>query len=363
MVNGCPRARERIEAGIAQGLHPGAQLYVSLAGSVVADLALGESRPGSPMATDTLNLWMSAVKPVAAVAIAQLVERGLVDLEARVGRYVPEFAVGGKEAITVRHLLTHTSGFRVTVGLERSDPYEEGIQKICRTPLEKGWVPGQTAGYHALTSWSILGEIIRRVDGRPFDQYAREMIFLPANMPDCWAGMPPKVYRNYGNRIGLSFDTRTHRPQLLEANNGEATAASVLPGSNGRGPIAQLGRFYETLLCRDDSPLLKARTIDLFTSPQRGDLYDLTFKHVMNWGLGFMVNSNRQAAEKVAYTFGPDASAAAFGHSGRQASCAFCDPGRKLVVAWLCNGMPGEAEHATRQQQINAAVYKDVDAV
>src|SRR5439155_17358774 len=97
-----PRTIAAIERGIAQGLHIGAQLYVSRRGQVVADVALGEARRGVPMRTDTLMLWLSAGKPVTAVAVAQQRERGRLDWDDHVARHIPEFAAGGKETITIR---------------------------------------------------------------------------------------------------------------------------------------------------------------------------------------------------------------------------------------------------------------------
>jgi CubicO group peptidase (beta-lactamase class C family) len=177
MAEALPRTRGVIEQGIADRLHPGAQLFVRHGDDVIANLALGESRPGVSMTIDTINPWLSGGKPLAAVAIAQLQERGLLDWDDRVVKFIPEFGVGGKEPITIRHILMHTAGFRAVIGLQGSDPYEVAIKKICDARLEPNWIIGQTAGYHPLTSWYILAEIVRRVDGRPIDQYVREMIF------------------------------------------------------------------------------------------------------------------------------------------------------------------------------------------
>src|SRR5262249_20768595 len=136
MGDGLAHTRALIQQGIEQGLHIGAQLYVSHRGSVIADIAIGESRDGVPMATDSINLWMSSVNPVAAVAIAQLWEKTKLDLEDRVAKFIPEFGSRGKEVITIRQLLTHTAGFRAIIGMSRHDPYEQVIAKICEAPLE-----------------------------------------------------------------------------------------------------------------------------------------------------------------------------------------------------------------------------------
>ena len=99
------RTRGAIAAGIRDGLHPGAQLYASLHGEPVAAAALGEERPGVLLTPDHLMLWLSSTKPVPAIAVAQLWERGLLELDDPVARHLPEFAAHGKEGITLRHLL------------------------------------------------------------------------------------------------------------------------------------------------------------------------------------------------------------------------------------------------------------------
>ncbi len=115
---------------MAAGLHIGAQWYVSLDGRCVADEAVGESRPGVPMTPQTLMFWLSASKPVAAVAIGQLWEREQLDLDDTVARHIPEFAIKGKESITIRHILTHTCGFR---WLETGGRRRHGIEIIAKT--------------------------------------------------------------------------------------------------------------------------------------------------------------------------------------------------------------------------------------
>lgn len=360
MQSSLPQTSAILESGIEQGLHLGAQIYVSLDGNIVMDHAFGESRAGVAMTTDTLSLWMSSAKPITAVAAGQLWEKGLIDLDDRVSKYIPEFAAGAKDAITIRHILTHTAGFRLVIGLNWADPYERAIETICAAALEPRWVPGETAGYHTITSWYILAEVVRRVDGRRIDQYAREMIFLPLGMSDCWLGMPAEQYRSYGDRIGFVFDTRAGKKEIAGYGNTEEDAVSVRPGANGRGPMNQLGKFYETLMQSDPAPLLHPATRDAMTTRQRIGQKDLTFRHIIDFGLGFIINSNRYGAQTVPYGYGLHAGENTFGHSGQETSCAFCDPDRKLAVAWACNGMPGEVPHAVRQRSINTAIYEDL---
>ena len=152
-----PKTLSVIRQGIATGCHIGAQIYVSLNGEVVADFALGEAQPGVPMRADTIMLWLSATKPITAVAVAQLWEEGKLSLDDPVCRFIPEFGKRGKEEITIRQLLTHTAGFRTADKIPAELSWDESIERICQTPLGAGWVPGRKAGYHISSSWMILG--------------------------------------------------------------------------------------------------------------------------------------------------------------------------------------------------------------
>ncbi len=356
-----------LEDGIARSEHLGAQVYVSVNGKSIAELTIGESRIGVPMSSDTLNLWMSAVKPVAAVALAQLVEQKRIAFDDRVAMHLPEFGVNGKEPITIAHLLTHTGGFRLLPDAWLSLPYEQIIANICAMKLEPRWVPGEKAGYHPRSSWFILGEIIRRLDGRTYDRYVRDMIFKPLGMSDSWIGLPRDRYDDYGLRIGAMFDTAKGAPRRNDPSFGVPSAdecANVFPGSNGRGPIRELGRFYEMLMSGgelDGARIFPSESVTTITSPQRVGMLDHTFRQVVDWGYGFLLNHSRATNDAIApYGYGDAASPETFGHSGAQSSCAFCDPQRKLVVAWVCNGMPGDAVHQQRQQAINNAIYADL---
>src|SRR4051812_9292811 len=108
-----------IESGMEAGLHVGAQVYVSIKGEVVADIGIGLARPASDgrealeMNSDSIVLWLSSGKPLTAIAVAQLWEKGRLELDDPVVRFIPEFGASGKEGITLRHLLTHTAPLRL----------------------------------------------------------------------------------------------------------------------------------------------------------------------------------------------------------------------------------------------------------
>lgn len=151
-------------------------MCVSRQGQVIEQLAVGEASDGQPMTEDSIALWMSSGKPVTAVAILQLVEHGEIELDDAVAAYLPTFAAHGKQAITVRHLLTHTAGIRTARFKFPADDWGAIIAAICDAPPETDWEPGEQGGYHTQTSWFLLGELVRLVDGRAIDRYVREMI-------------------------------------------------------------------------------------------------------------------------------------------------------------------------------------------
>lgn len=360
------RSRAVIEDGIARGLHTGAQLYVSREGRVLIDAGFGTARPDVPMRPDTLTLWMSAGKPLGAVAIALLHERDQIDLDTPVAHYLADFAAGGKQAITVRHLLLHSGGFRAALGLRDDTPWEQKVATVCRARVEPGWVVGETVGYHPKTSWIALGALVEAIDGRPFGRFVREEICEPLGMHDTWSPLPAEAWDRYGDRVGWTFITDGRDPSGVAPTNGREAreaAASPSPGSNTRGPAHDLGRFYEMLLAGGEwggRRILSEETVRQWTSVQNRGVFDKSFKHRMNWGLGFIVNGAEYGVGTIPYGFGPHASVATFGHGGRESAQGFADPAHGLAVVVVFNGMPGERRHQRRLQEICRAVYEDL---
>jgi CubicO group peptidase (beta-lactamase class C family) len=351
-----PRTVKRLEEGIRNGLHVGAQMFVSVAGKPRADFGLGESRPGVAMTPDSLMVWYSMTKAVTAVAVAQQWERGKLDLDDPVVKYIPEFGQNGKERVTIRHVLTHTGGFpRADARVALSRPFAEVIATICAAKLEDGWVPGKKAAYHPTSGWYILGELVRRIDQRPFDRYVREEIFEPLGMKDCWVGMPAEQFRAYGDRVGLMMNTwgeaavPATRPEVMEVWCG-----MCVPGANGHGPMRELGWFYEMLLFggqRGGVRILSPQSVAAITAYHRIGLVDGLFKTAAPWGLGFSLDNPH---------YGRYHSPRTFGHGGSLSSEAYCDPEYGLVVAVVCNGRPTNDKHRERFAALSSALYEDL---
>ena len=353
--------------GLERRIHSGVQVYVSVEGRAVADAAMGEARPNVPMTPGHLTLWMSAGKPLTAYLAATLVGEGKLDLDAAVADFIPGFDAGGKGAVTVRHLLTHTGGFRQVSSNWSPEPWSRVIERVAHAELEADWTPGEAAGYHVASGWYALAEVCRVAAGAEATDadvsgLIRSRVIEPLKMQDAWIGMPRHRYIDYGTQSATTCDTSKGEATPLAFPNSEKGHVLCRPGGNARGPARALGRFYEQLLIdRGDlegEAILPRETARTFTTRARSGLRDRTFGAEIDWCLGFLAADAE--GRRIPYGYGPHASSETFGHSGNQSSCAFADPVRKLVACWVTTGLPGEMAHQKRQQAVNAAIYEDL---
>jgi len=359
------RTRAALDQGQSDGHQVGSLVHVSVAGHGTATIALGLARPGVSMQPDTLMPWFSCTKLVTALAVAMQWERGEVDLDDPVHAHIPAFAGGGRDRITVRHLLTHTAGLRAGDGTARAmreESWEDAVARVAATAPEDGWEPGQRAGYHLRGTFLLLGEIVRVTSGRPFDDYVSEEIFGPLGMTDSWLAMLPERVRAYGDRLGVMYDT-TGEPRPISAFTDEWAYARPHPAASGVGPVGELCRLAEVLLghgTRGSSRLLGPQTVEAMVARHRVGLMDETFGAKIDWGLGVMVNSWYYRRQPAPYGYGDHASMRAFGHGGSQSSVCFADPEHGLAVAFIGNGMPGEPANHRRTQPVLTALYEDL---
>jgi CubicO group peptidase (beta-lactamase class C family) len=353
---GFPHTDAVFQQGCARGLHHGLQLFVAREGRVLADVAVGEASPGEPLTADQLTLWLSAGKPLTAVLIATLWESGRLDLDAPVADAIPEFAAHGKDRITPRHLLTHTAGLRTVDTGWPEAAWDESLRRICAAALDPGAIPGETAGYHVASTWFVLGEIVQRLTGRPFVDALRDDVLQPCGMTETWSAIPAADWPAISPRLAPLWE-RT-KSGLVELDWHRPPRVSAMsPGSNTWGPIRELGRFYETLRT---GGLLRAETLAAMTARQRVGQFDATLGHIVDFGLGFLIDSNQYGAATVPYGYGRYCSPQTFGHGGAQSSQGYCDPEHALVVAYLFNGRAGEPQHNRRCRAFNEAIYRDL---
>lgn len=346
-----------LEDGITKRQHIGAQLVVSAGRRHIVDLAIGESSAGTAMSMASLVPWLSAGKPVIAVAIAQLCQAGVLDLDTPVAALVPAFAGGGKDDGTIRHLLTHTLPLSEDVPHEMllSSDWDEIIAWICARPSkDPRAAPGTTAAYSFYAGWYLLGEIVQRCSGLTIDRHVRERIFLPLGMDDCWLGLPRGEEQRYGSHLAVLHSTEggVVRPAPLVSLR--SFTRRVVPGVGAVGPMDQLARFYEALLFDDRSgPLgLDRETVRRFTSVARRRLRCDHYRSAVRWGLGFI--TDRRIAGL------PGVPGDCFGHDGLETAVAFALPDAGLVVCLMFNGMLGSPSSAQRSRRTLQALADDL---
>lgn len=343
---------------------PGAQLYVSHAPSGTAvSAALGECRPSVPFTRASWPIWYCCSKAVGAAGIGQLWERGLVDPHRPVAAYLPWFDGEGREKITLFQLLTHTTP--VPMALDPlhgtfAAPVEVRREQVRAMRLPPGAEPGTRINYAPWWAWFLLAEVVRAVDGRDYERYLTEEVLAPCRMTDTRMVLSPDEYRERADRLPLihiaggGFPTEPTRWYATEDS-----CTRPIHGLNMRGPVRDLGRFFETLLADGRGPggrVLRPATVMAMTARHRVGLTD-AFGNA-DWGLGFRVESRYLGEPYTA--FSRYASHRTFGHYGLWTSAAFADPDAGLAVALHLNGKVSQNEHQERMLAIGDAVYRDL---
>lgn len=130
--------------------------------------------------------------------------------------------------------------------------------------------------------------------------------------------------------------------------------------------MRQLVRLYEMLSAGgslDGVRVLTPESVAMLTARARVGMFDETFRHKLDWGLGVIPNNRRYGVDTVPYGYGRHASDSAFGHSGSQSSVAFADPDHGLCIAVVWNGTCGEVRHQKRSKSLLNAIYEDLGII
>ena len=361
-----PETAAVVQAGIERRLHHGAQIYVSRRGEVLADVGLGIAAPDVPMTTETVLPWLSSGKPLTAILIARLQEAGRLNCDDKVAAHIPEFGNRGKEAITIRQLLTHTAGLHpVDPGWPERE-WDESIQRLCTASLDPQWLIGESAAYDPMNSWFLLGEIVQRLTGRSFARVMADDLLKPLGMERTWAALSFDEHAARQAELGWMWERRFGKLEPLDWHESPRCTRPA-PGASLRGPIRELGRFYEVVwhaITEERPPMpsaaLSGEMIRVLTTRQRIGRFDQTFGHIVDFGLGFLIDSRQYGADTVPYGYGRFCSPRTFGHGGAQSSQGSCDPESGLVVAYVFNGRCGEGQHQRRVRDFHKAVYRDL---
>lgn len=345
----------------AEGLHPGACLVVTLDAEPADVVVVGEARPGVPMGPATMVPWFSMTKVASALRAAMAWEAGALSLDDPVAVHLPAFDMGGKGDVTVRHLLTHTAGFRGADAGGSLPVWDDEVARICAEPQEEGWQAGRDAGYSARAGFHVLAEVVRRAlgDDRSWARMVGEDVLAPLGMLDSALALDAAGFARLEPRSATYWATPPASPQPRALVDDPTRAAVCRPGASGRGPVEELPRLLEALYL-GGAPLLSRLAVEAVTARHRSGVRDRTFGAVIDWGLGVIVDSKVHGRDLVPYGFGAHASPRTFGHGGSQSAGLLCDPEVGLVAALACTGMCGDAAHSLRAHQVFTALYEDL---
>ncbi|HYV27072.1 MAG TPA: serine hydrolase domain-containing protein, partial [Candidatus Eisenbacteria bacterium] len=314
-----------ITHAIAEGKLPGAVLWVEHDDSHYTK-AFGERAlvpQSETMTKDTIFDVASLTKVLAtAPSVMLLLERGKLKLDERVQTYLPEFKGHGKDAITLRHLLTHTSGLRA--GLGASPPwsgYEKAIELACAEIVTNA--PGTFFRYSDI-NFIVLGEVVRRVSGSKLDEFAAREIFQPLKMTDT-GFLPP------ASMLGRIAPTEKAGAEILRGKVHDPTARRMggVAGHAGLfSTAADLARFAHMMLHRGElegTRILKPETVKLMTSVQSPEAVPA------RRGLGWDIDSAYSRPRGEVFPLG------SFGHTGFTGACFWIDPFSETFVIFLSN--------------------------
>ncbi len=374
----------------------GAAVCVYHHGKCVVDIWGGKmNRAGTPWSEDTMAPSFSTTKGVASTLVHICADRGLLDYDDRVADYWPEFAQAGKEAITIRQVMSHQSGlYHIRQMIDRADrmlDWKHMIAAIEKSePIHE---PGEKTGYHGLTYGFLVGEIVQRVTGKSFQRLVRDEIARPLGLDGMYVGAPKKALpraaelmwfgrdnplensvispwlermvdggayavQEAAKRIGATLDLDSVLDALAPRGissfsfDHKDTLRAAIPAANGLFTARSLARMYAALSLGgeiDGVQLMSRRTLQRATRLQGKASRNVVIPFDMRWRLGY-----HGVATSVGFP------QAAFGHFGFGGSGAWADPKRELAVGLIVNSGMGSPLGDLRIVRIGGAALSSV---
>ena len=186
------KLQKKLDELVESGQELGAQFCVYQNGELIVNIVSGSiSKEGEPVSEDTLFPVFSVTKGFVAGAAHLLAERGMLDYDMKICEIWPEFAVNGKENATIRHALCHLTGIpHVPSDLTPEDIEDWDIVCSKIAKLSPKHPPGENYEYHPVTFGWIVGEILRRLDGRPVENIIYDELCTPLGISDIYIGLP-----------------------------------------------------------------------------------------------------------------------------------------------------------------------------
>jgi len=340
---GLARVAEYFERLLAEGRFPGVALVCTRYGKLFYESYLGTwcstTRRDNPLDARPWHMLYSFSKVVSATVIARLHQEGRLDYDVPVKEYIPEFAGGLRDEITLRTLLTHSAGIPGVplAAVDTEERWQEAVETCCK--YEPEWPPGTRTAYHGLSGLFVAAEAARRVSGgRTWEDLCREKLFAPLgggftfekpqeSEPVALTPQPEKLpcelsskhYKLLGHPAGGIFGTPHAMLKLLNLH---------LEGGVWQG---------ERLLA--ESEVAEMQRIQYAEAIARAKAEGRTPTHE-NWGLGWLVKGD---SPNGWFGLGERLSPQAFGHAGIDTVIGVADPATGLALACLTTDSPGDA--------------------
>lgn len=360
---------------IDDGEECGAAIAIDIGGELIVDIWGGHADAArtTPWTADTIvNVW-SSTKNVTALAGLMLIDRGLVTAQTPVADVWPEFGAGGKDRIEFRHLLTHSSGVS---GWDQPVTPEDILDWDRSTAMlaaqSPWWKPGSATGYHALTHGHLIGEVIRRVTGKPLKQFVAEEIAgplgadfqigaRPEDVPriaeiiapaDPFEGIPPM--QDWTEQMLKTFTGPAPEPQI--ANTPQWRAADI-GAANGHTNARALTKILSVISLGgsvDGVRLLRPDTVEDIFEPQIEGPDLVLAGHHLRMGLGFGLPS-------PAIGYIPDGKICFWGGWG--GSWESMNPDSRTTIAYVMNKMGPGIEGSARTDRYFRLIYQALDDI
>ncbi|MFH8733935.1 serine hydrolase domain-containing protein [Streptomyces sp. NPDC017964] len=352
----------------------GAAFTVLIDGAPVVDLWGGWADAARTRAWErdtVVNVW-STTKGLTALCAHILIDHGLLDLDAPVATYWPEFAAAGKDGVLVRHLLSHRAGLaglREPHSLEQLFDWELTTSRLAAQ--EPWWEPGTVSGYHALTYGFLVGEVVRRVSGLLPGAFLEREVTGPLGI-DFTIGLPDKESGRAAEMVHPRAQADSEQTAIFaqlapaalaaltnpiagasEANTAAWRAAEI-PAANGHGTARAVAALYGIVAGKGrsgDHQVLSPEAAERIREGQ-GSCRDLVlgagFTHETELGLGLWLSGPNGS-------YGPNPRAV--GHDGFGGSFGSADPESGVAMGYVMNRMGPHIADDPRKMALISAVY------
>jgi CubicO group peptidase (beta-lactamase class C family) len=326
-----------------------AQVCVIADGEVAIDRAFG-------CAADSLFWLFSASKPLVALAVHLLAERGELSLDDAVASYWPEFGRSGKQAITIRQVLQHRGGLPVARSMAADalamTDWDASVRAIERAAPKLP--PGTGPAYHILSFGFILGEVVQRVSGVSLADFMQAEFLGPLGLRDTYLGLPGEQWHRHVPVQG----TDPARVITALVVNRPGTRRAVIPAAGVSATARDIARLYLALLNGgeiDGVRVLRPETIAVATTPSTDGELDQFLHLPVRWAAGFQLGGERNGLGGSG-AMGKLVSRQAFGHNGSYACIGWADPSQNLAVAYLTGRLVNRQAGTRHMAQISDAI-------